>query len=355
MQSAAMPNNPVSFNPDRRIVAPDAEGLRRAVELLRRGSVCAFPTETVYGLGAYAFSATAVAEVYRLKNRPAWNPLIVHVANVAAARALARSWPDAAAALAERFWPGPLTIVIERSDDIPPVGTAETSTIALRIPDHPVARALLEACRLPLAAPSANRSEGVSPTRPEHVVRSLPDVPLVLDGGACRYGIESTVLDVTSGRVRLLRAGALALRSIREVVGPIDIPELAEAAGEPRNTRSPGTAKRHYAPRSALVIQDAITPASLLGLRGPIGVLAYERPPGLPSRRVRHLELLPPHCREYAADLYAALHRLDDAGVSTIVAQAPPSGEEWIAVQDRLTRAAHGTCANNLARPNLSS
>jgi len=309
-----------------RVVAPDAAGIRAAVELLRAGSVVAFPTETVYGLGADAFSVKAVAEIYRLKNRPSWNPLIVHVADVAAARSLVQEWPAAADDLAARFWPGPLTLVFRRAPHLAGVG-ADNDTIAIRVPAHPVALRLLEACRLPLAAPSANRSESLSPTTAEHVLRSLPDVPLVLDGGPSSWGIESTVLDLTTPTPTLLRPGALGLRAIRSVTGAIALPGNGPADGTARP--SPGMSRRHYAPRARLILAPEV------GETGEeTGVLAYEGPEG------KNRELLPANPREYAADLYAALHRLDDAGVATILVQEPPDTEDWLAVRDRLTRAA---------------
>jgi L-threonylcarbamoyladenylate synthase len=307
-------------------VRADAAGLRRAVEVLRAGSVVAFPTETVYGLGADAFSEAAVAEIYRLKQRPSWNPLIVHVANVAAARSLADTWPDAANDLAARFWPGPLTLVVARDRHLSGVGAAN-ATIAIRIPAHEVALQLLEASGLPLAAPSANRSESLSPTTAEHVLRSLPEVPLVLDGGSASLGIESTVLDVTGERPRLLRPGALALREIRDVVGAIDLPgEVADGA----DRASPGMSRRHYAPRARLVLADE-TPAD-----EKTGILTYE---GF-GQDGPNVEVLSADPAEYAADLYAALHRLDDAGVATVMVRNPPATEEWLAIRDRLTRAA---------------
>ena len=310
------------------MVRPDAEGLPRAVDLLRAGSVVAFPTETVYGLGADAFSADAIAEVYRLKNRPTWNPLIVHVPDVAAARELAEEWPEAADELAARFWPGPLTVVVRRSARLGDVGRTEAGTIAVRVPAHDVALKLLEACGLPLAAPSANRSEGISPTTARHVIQSLPDVPLVLDGGRCPWGIESTVLDLTSTPARLLRPGALGLRPIRDVIGRLALPGEAVAEGAARP--SPGMSRRHYAPRAAVVFTDEVGP----DLPDDHGLLAYKGDDG-PRR-----EILSADPREYAADLYAALHRLDDAGVSTILAQRPPDTEDWLAIRDRLRRAA---------------
>jgi L-threonylcarbamoyladenylate synthase len=310
------------------IVRPDAEGLRRAVEILRAESVVAFPTETVYGLGANAFSAKAVAEVYRLKNRPSWNPLIVHVADVEAARELAASWPRVADELAAAFWPGPLTLVLPRARHL----TADAGTIAIRIPAHEVALRLLAACGLPLAAPSANRSEGISPTTAEHVLRSLPDVPLVLDGGPASWGIESTVLDLTTGTPTLLRPGALGLRALREVTGAIALPDAAPGEGAAR--RSPGMSRRHYAPRAAVLLAKDVRDVDRSGLAGPIGVLTHE------TADVESAELLSADPREYAADLYAALHRLDDAGVATILVQEPPQTEDWLAVRDRLSRAA---------------
>lgn len=309
------------------IVKPDAAGLRRAAELLRAESVVAFPTETVYGLGASALSRKAIGEVYRLKNRPSSNPLIVHVPHVEAARSLTRSWPSIANELAANFWPGPLTLVLPRNRRLTSAGTAG-DTIAIRVPDHEVALRLLEAAGLPLAAPSANRSETVSPTTAEHVARGMPDVPLVLDGGPAARGIESTVLDLTTGVPTLLRPGALALREVREVIGQVALPH----EGTARN--SPGMSRRHYAPRAKLFLVPDVREVDLDGLAGPVGVLTYETA-GVPGA-----EVLSSDPEEYAADLYAALHRLDDAGVATILAQEPPHGEDWLAIRDRLVRAA---------------
>ena len=313
-----------------KIVQPDADGIAAAVALLRAESVVAFPTETVYGLGADAFSAKAIGEVYRLKNRPSWNPLIVHVATVEAARRLAASWPVAADRLATACWPGPLTMVVRRAPDLGEVGAAD-DTIAVRIPAHEVALRLLEAAGLPLAAPSANRSESISPTTAEHVLRGLPEVPLVLDGGPSSWGIESTVLDLTGATPALLRPGALSLRSLREVTGPIALPDAETADGAHRP--SPGMGRRHYAPRATLLL---VNQAREVDVAGPVGVLTYETADATAGTA----EVLSADPREYAADLYAALHRLDDAGVATILVRQPPQTEDWLAVRDRLTRAA---------------
>ncbi|XVV11738.1 L-threonylcarbamoyladenylate synthase [Actinoplanes sp. CA-131856] len=313
------------------VVRPDAEGLRRAVEVLRAESVVAFPTETVYGLGANAFSAKAIGEIYRLKNRPSWNPLIVHVANVEAARALTSSWPTLANELAAQFWPGPLTLVLPRAPHLAGVGAGD-DTIAIRVPAHEVALSLLEASGLPLAAPSANRSESISPTTAAHVVRSLPEVPLVLDGGPSSWGIESTVLSLVGQEPALLRPGALPLRTLREVTGTIRLPDAGPADGAARP--SPGMSRRHYAPRARLILAKDVRDVDRSELAGPVGVLTYE------TADVPGAEMLSGDPAEYAADLYAALHRLDDAQVATILVQEPPQTEDWLAVRDRLSRAA---------------
>ncbi|MFI1989528.1 L-threonylcarbamoyladenylate synthase [Actinoplanes sp. NPDC020271] len=318
-----------------RVVPPGAEGLRRAVEILRADSVVAFPTETVYGLGANAFSKQAISEIYRLKNRPSWNPLIVHVATIGAARDLAAEWPAGADALAGAFWPGPLTLVVRRAAHLAGVG-ADNDTIAIRIPAHPVALRLLEASGLPLAAPSANRSESISPTTAEHVIRSLPDVPLVLDGGPCSWGIESTVLDLTTAVPTLLRPGALPLRALRDVTGAIALRDTETADGTARP--SPGMSRRHYAPRAKTLLLRDLSDADRSGLPAPTAILTYEGAP-VPSYG-ETVEVLSGNPREYAADLYAALHRLDDAGAGTILIQEPPEAEDWLAVRDRLSRAA---------------
>ena len=202
-------------------------------------------------------------------------------------------------------------------------------TIAVRIPAHPVALRLLQECGLALAAPSANRSESISPTTAEHVLRSLPEVPMVLDGGPAAFGIESTVLDLTSAVPRLLRPGALGLRALREAVGRVELPgeETADGAARP----SPGMSKRHYAPRATLILSADVTAEDRSGLRRPVKIMTYAGEGD---------EVLPADPQGYAADLYAALHRLDDAGAGTILVQQPPQTEEWLAVRDRLSRAA---------------
>jgi len=322
------------------VTPPTPDQLERAAHLIRQGRLVAFPTETVYGLGADATNPQAVASIFRAKGRPLSNPLIVHVCDQTDARSLTTTWPELAQALADRFWPGPLTLVLPRSSRVPDVvaGGPAMSTVGLRAPAHPVARALLEACGVPLAAPSANRSEGLSPTRAEHVARAgLKGVTLILDGGPCVQGIESTVLDLSGPRPRLLRPGALDPATLRQVVPELELPDAAAPL-----VGSPGLAPRHYAPRAALRV--AVDPANWRGEIAEaerLGVIhrvsSQDFQGNHPAHAVRIA--LPDDPAGFAAGLYAALHDLDRAGVTQIVVEAPPATEEWLAVRDRLRRA----------------
>lgn len=318
---------------------PDPHAISAAVEVLRGGGLVAFPTETVYGLGAHALDPDAVARIYAAKGRPAYNPLIVHLASTKDARRLASEWPEAADKLAARFWPGPLTLVVPRAPVVPASVSAGLDTVALRLPAHPVARALLEAAGFPIAAPSANRSTRVSPTTAEHVRRGLGDrVDLILDGGPCPVGIESTVLSL-AGAPTLLRPGTISLEEIREVIGDVALP-----AGDPSGTvarPSPGMMDRHYAPRAEVRLfgpeerNTWFAWAREEGEEGPVGVIAFEPvPAGIAS-----VVGMPDDAREYAARLYAALHELDRRGCRVIYAESVPRGAEWAGVRDRLWRA----------------
>ncbi len=288
----------------------------------------AFPTETVYGLGGDASSDAAVARIYRAKGRPSHNPLIVHVADLAAARALAR-FDARAEAIAGAFWPGPLTLVLPQAAGAPlsPLATAGLDTVALRIPAHPVARALLAAVRLPIAAPSANPSGLVSPTTAAHVAADLGrSVDLVLDGGACPVGVESTVLDLSGTQPRLLRPGGLDRAALERLLGP-----LAEAADEAA-PRSPGQLASHYAPRLPLRL-DATEVASdeallAFGPHPPAGGVAMRNlsPAGDPA--------------EAARNLFAMLRELDASGAGRIAVMPIPAEGLGEAVRDRLRRAA---------------
>lgn len=306
--------------------------VQRAAELLRAGEIVAFPTETVYGLGANALDERAVARIFLAKGRPSHNPLIVHAADAAAARALVLDWPLSAEALAACFWPGPLTLVLPKQPTIPDLVTAGLGTVAVRVPRHPLAHALLEAARLPVAAPSANRSEGVSPTTAAHVRASLGDrVPLILDGGPTEVGIESTVVDLSGEVPRLLRPGMISSDDLAAVLGtrPLVVTELK---GDSART-SPGQLERHYAPRAPVVLFREAAP------RAADGAGAIVRHAG--TSGLRHEILLPDDPAGYARGLYAALHTLDAAGVTQILIQTPPDTVAWHAVRDRLRRASH--------------
>jgi L-threonylcarbamoyladenylate synthase len=321
-----------------RVIA-DAAGILRAAETLRAGGLVAFPTETVYGLGARADRGEAVLRIFEAKGRPADNPLIVHVAGLAEARELAAGWSDEAEALARAFWPGPLTLVVRRrADRVAGEVAAGKATVAVRVPVHEVARALLEACGLPIAAPSANRSNGISPTTAEHVMKGLRGrVDLVLDGGPTGYGIESTIVDVSRPVPALLRHGAVPRDAIAALVPLEDRGGRAAALGE--EVPAPGSYARHYAPRARMSL---VPPAAI---RGEVARLRQQgRSVGALERGARSVEggaveVLPDDPAGFAAGLYAALHRLEDAGCDAIVAAEPPATPAWLAVADRLRRA----------------
>lgn len=305
------------------------EEIARAAEILKAGGLVAFPTETVYGLGANALDAVAVEKIFAAKGRPKTSPLIVHVAEIAQAKALVRAWPMRAQKLAEAFWPGPLTLVLPKKAGVPGVVTAGRGTVGIRIPDHPIALALLRAAQMPLAAPSANPFSRVSPTTAQHVREHLGDrVDLVLDGGPSQVGIESTVVAVDVDGLVLLRPGQITRAELDQVAGPVREEEKDESeAGH----ASPGMAALHYSPKTRLVI--AKTAAELPQGRGV--VLAQDRVSAAGSQVIA----MPRGWREYGAALYEALHTADASGAEWIGVMAPPEGSEWEAVWDRLRRA----------------
>jgi L-threonylcarbamoyladenylate synthase len=321
---------------------PDPAVIAEAAALLRAGGLVAFPTETVYGLGANALDAAAVQRIFAAKGRPRYNPLIVHVAGIDDARTVAREWPPLADALARAFWPGPLTIVVPKQPAVPDLVTAGLDSVAVRAPAHPVAMALLRAAALPVAAPSANRFMRLSPTTAAHVRRSLgPAVDLVLDGGPAHVGIESTVVDVNGGRVVMLRPGIIGAEAIARVVGPV-----ASRADLPRGEAprpSPGMIERHYAPVATLSLFDAGDPADVARARsaaaaagGATGALV--RTAG--AIDVTHLVRMPADPDAYARALYATLHDLDDRGCTLVLVERVPPTDAWSGVRDRLDRAA---------------
>lgn len=315
--------------------------LKRAAQLLQAGEVVAVPTETVYGLAANALDAQAVSRIFNVKNRPAHNPLIVHVASLSMAKSCVAQWPPLAAKLARAFWPGPLTLVLPRARSIPDEVTAGGPTVGIRWPRHSFIQALIRYCGFPLAAPSANPSNQISPTRAEHVLRALGGkVPLIVDGGPAQVGIESTVLDITASPPRLLRPGIIHEEALLAVTG-----RLARGPSRAALTRSPGLLRKHYAPRARLVIwrwQDEgelRTRSIESGIRPhKIHVLAHTRIPS--GKDFARLSVMPRDVQAFARALYSELHRCDDAGAELIIVEALPYKSEWQAIADRLKRAA---------------
>lgn len=324
--------------------APDERAIQYAAQCLRDGKLVAFPTETVYGLGANALDAAAVARIFAAKGRPSNNPLIVHVPDTEAAMRLVTEWPEKAAKLAERFWPGPLTLVLPRRELIPDLVTGGGPTVGLRVPAHPTAVALLRAAGVPVAAPSANRSLQISPTRAEHVLHGLDGrIELLLDSGPTPGGLESTVLNLTTQPPTLLRPGLILPAEIEAIIGPIARSAPAASDSPLAPLPAPGMLTRHYAPRASLemVGKDAWERIENLLRQGKkVGWMARaDRHPS--DRMVEGLIRLemPENPVAYAALLYAALHTLDAARVDVILADQLPETEDWIAVRDRLQRA----------------
>ncbi|HEV8633595.1 MAG TPA: L-threonylcarbamoyladenylate synthase [Chloroflexota bacterium] len=336
--------------PITRVLAATADAVREAAEVIRRGGLVAFPTETVYGLGANALDDAAVRRVFVAKERPADDPLIVHLASAADLAAVCARLPPDLADLARRFWPGPLTVVLPRGPAVPPSVTAGGETVAVRVPAHPVARSLIEAAERPIAAPSANRFARPSPTTAEHVLQDLDGrIDLVLDDGPTPLGVESTVLDLTGGQPRILRPGGVTAEQLQAVLGD----RLAAPAVQTADRRSPGTAERHYSPRARLDLFDGPGAAAAVARRAAelaargerVGVLAFAGdpvavapPPGVLVETLGPEDALD----EAARRLYAALRALDARGVDAIVGRMPRPGGLGLALRDRLRRAASG-------------
>ncbi len=312
-----------------------------AVSVLRRGGLVAFPTETVYGLGANALDPLAVAKIFDAKQRPRFDPIIVHVAGVEWLERVVREVPEVARRLAEQFWPGPLTLVLPKADRVPEIVTAGLPTCGVRAPDHPLAQQLIRRADLPVAAPSANRFGQLSPTRPEHVQAQLGDrIDVLLDGGPCRVGVESTVLDVTSDPPRLLRPGGVPVEELEAVLGKrVERVPTGGSADEPtdRPQSSPGRLPQHYAPRTRLVL---LSDPSEVPRQGRVGLLSFRpvEPPG-PSVVVEVLSARG-DLVEAAANFFAALHRLDSLNLDLICALPFPDHGLGQALNDRLQRAA---------------
>jgi len=320
-----------------------AAAVERAAGLLRQGQVVAMPTETVYGLAANALDPAAVACIYGVKGRPAHNPVIVHVASAGMARECAAHWPALADRLAAAFWPGPLTLVVPKARGIPDVIAAGGDTVGVRWPQHPFMQAVIRACGFPLAAPSANLANHLSPTNCRHVQRQLGDrIPLIVDGGDSNVGIESTVVDVTGSEPRILRPGMIHEPAIRAAAGTDTASFVGRVAGP---LRSPGQLARHYAPRARLLVLKWRDEAELLGELSRLGarpektcVLAHTRIPL--GGHLPNVHVIPDDAEAFARGLYAELHGCDEQGADWIVVEQLPETPEWSGIADRLRRAA---------------
>jgi len=291
--------------------------IREAAERIRAGELIAFPTETVYGLGANALDAAAVSKIYALKGRPATSPLIVHAASIEMARTLVSEWPPEAEKLACRYWPGPLTMVLAKAQAIPDIVTAGLPSVGVRVPNHPLALALIREADVPIAAPSANRFMSLSATTAEHVRETFGDAVPVLDGGPCQVGIESTVVSIASGKITLLRPGMISMEDVERA----SIPTTGAAHA------APGMHPRHYSPRTPLVLSKEPDP------RGAYVWIDL-------SAHAAHSIQMPSTPEAYAARLYSVLHELDREGWPVISVEPPPDTAAWAAVRDRLQRAA---------------
>ena len=314
--------------------------IAHAVEILRAGGLVAFPTETVYGLGADARNGNAVRKIFAAKGRPADHPVIVHLPSADLLSEWTRGHSKEVDALAAAFWPGPLTLILKRSAQVPDEVTGAQDTVGVRVPGHPLALALLEAFGSGIAAPSANRFGRISPTTAAHVHAELGDsVDMILDGGPCEVGLESTILDLSGGRPHLLRPGAISLAQLGEVLGKEPL------VGNDNAPKAPGTLESHYAPSTPVVIAESLT--DYLGETSgkKLAVLARSQQPAWLESEV--WLVLPGDSEAYGQQLYAALHALDAADCDEIVVEAVPEIPEWLAVRDRLGRAATKVAKND--------
>jgi L-threonylcarbamoyladenylate synthase len=317
--------------------APDPAIILRAASCLRAGGLVAFPTETVYGLGAHALDVGAVRRIFDAKGRPAHDPLIVHIARFAQLPALVSRLPQSAVVLAARFWPGPLTLVMPRSAAVPDEVTAGLETVAVRVPSHPVALALLDAARVPIAAPSANLFSRPSPTRASHVRDDLEGrIDMILDGGATDVGLESTVLDLSTDPPTVLRPGAVSLQSLREVIPSVQVRDVTQDPSDAGAMASPGLLSKHYSPRAPLTLYEGDPSRALDRLRGDANAARGR------GHRVGILDLGDGReVARVAASLYADLRDLDTQGLDLILVRGCDSDAGLgLAIRDRLRRAA---------------
>ncbi|MGH7951970.1 MAG: L-threonylcarbamoyladenylate synthase [Limisphaerales bacterium] len=317
------------------------KAIRRAADLLRTGEIVALPTETVYGLAANALDEKAVAKVFQIKERPANNPLIVHAVGIEMVGSCVEKFSPAAEKLAKSFWPGPLTLVLPRDEKIPKIVTAGGETVGVRWPSHPFIQAVIRECDFPLAAPSANLSNQISPTNAEHVRKQLGGkISLIVDGGQSQVGIESTVLDLSVNPPKILRPGMIHAESLAAVIGNIQHP--TSNIQHPL-LRSPGLLKKHYSPKARLLVLNWRNDADL---RSQLSthqlstcfVIAHTKIPS--DKSFMNVSVIPHDAEAFARAIYAELHRCDEAGAELIVVEAPPESPEWSGITDRLRRAA---------------
>lgn len=308
--------------------------IARAREILENGGIIAIPTETVYGLAANAYNADAVVKVFEAKKRPSFDPLIVHCSNQQEAVKFTRNWPDKLIQLAENFWPGPLTLLLEKNNLIPDLVTSGMNRVAVRVPKHPLTHQLLKSLKFPLVAPSANPFGYVSPTLASHVEDQLGnEIDYILDGGACDVGIESTIVGIDEGETVIYRLGGLDLKKIEEF-GPVGLKE--NSSSNPRNPGTPGMLSGHYSPQKKIIVGDI---QKLVNDYKPeeIGLILYTDKP----IKAKHKYILSPHQNlgEAAQNLFSALRLMDQADVDTILAEYVPNEGLGLAINDRLKRA----------------
>lgn len=310
--------------------------MRKATAIIKGGGIVAFPTETVYGLGADAFNPLAVARIFEAKNRPLFDPLIVHIADLSQMGILASRVDKRAGRLAGRFWPGPLTMVMPRSERVPDIVTAGLDTVAVRMPDHLIALDLIRLSGTPIAAPSANRFGYISPTKAAHVLEQLGErVDMIIDGGPCTVGVESTIIKLDEGRSIILRPGGVPIEEIEAVIGPV-----VTAAPSGVNPEAPGQLPSHYSPSIPVRLADSAVAIDFS--REDAGFLLYKRPEsGAPAGRTEILSVNG-DLQEAAANLFSALHRLDRMKINVIIAEPVPERGLGIAIMDRLRRASGG-------------
>lgn len=328
------------------IVQPTPERLAEAAERIRGGRLVAFATETVYGLGANALNPAAVAEIFELKGRPLFDPLIVHVSSVEQAQSLCAKWPKTAEKLAAKFWPGPLTLVLPRRDVVPDLVTAGLPNVALRWPAHPLAQELIRLADRPIAAPSANRFASISPTSAADVAAELTDDDLwILDGGPCQHGLESTVVSLVNEQPIVLRLGSLSVEELEAELGPLSIANRSVKESELQSgLASPGHLSRHYSPRTRLRLIEPPAGPPHHDDHERVGLLCFgNAEPLISGAKFAAVENLSVQSdlREAATRLYAALRSLDQANLDSIIAFPLPQQGLGRAINDRLRRAAH--------------